>query len=775
MTSLQILFQPYLIVSFNYLNNKNLSLIISMSKTKLTYEILQQLPKAELHCHLDGFVRPETVVELAAEQHVQLPTTDLQELKKLMTAPMDCPDLPTYLQCFDIVNLVMQQPYAITRIFYEACEDAVKDGISYIELRFAPAQHTKKGYSLSQILQAAIDGCILAEDNLDITPRILCCAMRQMSPEINQEIAEICFRYRYRYVVGFDLAGPECGFPPQKHVAAFRTIRMKSISVTIHAGEAYGPESVDQAIACSAQRIGHGTKSIEDEKVYNEVINRRIPLEICMSSNVQTKAVKRIEDHPVRKMFDSGIKTCICTDNPTVSGITLTHEYMILQDQFNFTITEILKAIDFGFRSAFVSQNMRKRLRIEAFIKSYKILQKNGYDVSQLHQLSLYFSNIGLTIPPKFSVPKPNPPLSLKVIELLPKCDLDCRLVGSVPLDVLYKFYQSAQEEAKKELPEFSSFDEFKKYIVEEPPANFNANAKKISFALLQTEANIREAARGILNEAYTDKVSYMEFSFCPILHTRKGLTMEQVVDFLIDEVNKFSQNGHKDMLVKIVLLANIAVLSPIQVHEIAELCVNYMAKNDTVVGFMTCSREIMGEYFRYYEKTFQYLRANHVPVTIFAGEKETESVHYALVSGYARRIAGGFKITQNENLLNEITSHHITVLITTNSYRSESLIKNWHKSPARLMKDLEVPIGLCSIHHSYGGKSRSQNLFHLAETSGFDAIDFIEIVEGSFGAMNCPYKVANEFKSNFMDKAIAILKDNGYQSFIKPTYFRDE
>lgn len=745
-----------------------------MSNPKLTYEIIQQLPKAELHCHLDGFVRPQTVVELAAEQNVTLPTTDLQELKKLMTAPMDCPDLPTYLQCFDIVNLVMQEPYAITRIFYEACQDAVKDGISYIELRFAPAQHTKRGYSLSQILESAIDGCILAEENLDITPRILCCAMRQMSPEINKEIAEICSRYRHRYVVGFDLAGPECGFPPQKHVAAFRTIRMKSISVTIHAGEAYGPESVDQAISCSAQRIGHGTKSVENEKIFNEVINRRIPLEICMSSNVQTKAVKKIEDHPVRKMFDAGVKTCICTDNPTVSGITLTNEYMILIEKFNFTIPELLRVIDFGFKSAFVTQNMRNRLRIEAFIKAFNILEKNGFDLTEVSKMQRYYYKIGLAVPPKFVPPQKHPELTLSFIESLPKCDLDCRLLGSVPLELLYKFYQETPEKDKKGiLPEFSSFEDLKKYIIEETPSNFNANAKVLSRALLQTESHIREAVKAILAEAYSDNVTYMELTVCPHLHARKELTKEQVVDVMIDEANKFTKADNKNMLVKIVLLANIALLNPIEVQEIAEMCVDYMKKGDDVVGFMTASREISADHFRYYEPTFKYLRENFVPVTIFSGEKETHSIHCALVQGYARRIAGGFTVTKNENLLNEITSHHIPVLITSKSYRSESLIKNWIKSPARLMHDLDVLIGFCTIHHAYINMSRSQELFQFAQSSGFDALDLVRIIEGTFGSMNCNYMTAKKFKREFMEKAIEILKENGYKQFFKMTYFK--
>lgn len=269
----------------------------------LTLDIIRQLPKAELHCHLDGCCRPSTIIELAKEQNVKLITTNLEELKKILTAPADCPDLVTYLQCFDAPLEVMQYPYAITRIFFEACEDAVKDGIKYLELRFAPALHTRRGLSYSQILEAAVDGIHMAQSQFLITVRIICCAMRHMSPITNKEIADVCWRFRHQGVVGFDLAGPECGFPPQKHIKAFRTMREKSVQVTIHAGEASGAQSIEEALACNANRIGHGTHILEDERVVQQVIDRRIPLEICISSNFQTKAIQSIPQHPNQNSF----------------------------------------------------------------------------------------------------------------------------------------------------------------------------------------------------------------------------------------------------------------------------------------------------------------------------------------------------------------------------------------------------------------------------------------------------------------------------------------
>lgn len=741
----------------------------------LPLEIIRQLPKAELHCHLDGFVRPQTVIDLANEQHVQLPTTDIEELKHLMTAPMDCPDLPTYLQCFDIVNLVMQQPYAITRIFYEACEDAVADGISYIELRFAPALHTKNGYSYSQILEAAIEGCILAEEKLPITPRIICCAMRQMSPEVNAEIADICWRYRHRNVVGFDLAGPEYGFPPQKHVKAFRTIRSNSISVTIHAGEAFGAKSVELALKCSCQRIGHGTRIVEDQRVLDEVIDRRIALECCVSSNVQTKAVKKLEDHPIKKLYDLGVRVVPCTDNPTVSGVTLSGEYYLLQETFNFTLPQLMKMMDFGFRAAFVSPSLKKRLRVEAFVQAIKVLQKNNIDISGLVKNADYYAKLGLTVPPKFSPPTENPPLTLALLQQMPKCDLDCRFIGSVPLPLLWTFYQELPEKERidrydQHLPKFESFEDMQNYILKEDEKNLNMKGKTLCLALLQSERNIREGLNAVLYEAFVDKVVYLELTCCPLLHT-KELTAEQVLDIICDVCNKFCENKKNQITVKVVLNANILALTPIEVQKVAELCVAY--KDKGVIGFMTTTGEIDEDAMKYFESTFDYLQNNFVPVSIFAGEKVPNSVTCALNRGHARRISGGFKIAQNESLLNDVTSHNNSILVNS-SRRMDSAVSGWVKSPSRFFFDFGVRIAFCSIHNTFQNTTRSDQLFRLAQSSGFDALGVLKIIDNTFASIFMHYKAANAYQKMFWNESLKILKENGFKNMMDYTFFKE-
>lgn len=741
--------------------------IIKM-KNRLTKDIIRQLPKAELHCHLDGFVRPQTVIELASEQGVTLPTTDLAELSNLMTCPMDCPDLPTYLKCFDIVLKVMQHPYAITRIFYEACEDAVKDGILYIELRFAPALHTEKGLSYSQILQAAIDGCIMAEKRLPITPRIICCGMRQMPNEINQKIAEICWRFRHRFVVGYDLAGPEYGFPPDKHVAAFRTIRRKGLSVTIHAGEAFGAKSVELALACSAQRIGHGTHITEDKKVQQEILDRRITLEMCVSSNLQTKAITKFEDHPIKQFFDMGIRTVPCTDNPTVSGITLTDEYYLIQEKFGFSVADLIKMMDYGFRGSFLPETIKKRLRVTAFVKSMKILQENNFDISGIVENADYYANMGCTVPPSFTPPCQNPPLTLELLQQIPKCDLDCRFTGSVPFDLLYTFYTELSDEHKKKLklPDFTSAEDLKNRILEKEKEK-HKEVKLFSVKLLQTESNIRRGITAILKDAYDDKVVYMEITICPMIHTHFGLTQDQVLDIVIDESKKFCEG--KEMMVNFVVSMSIAYFTPLKIQKAAELCVKYHGKG--VVGFMTTTQEIRTEDIQYYEEIFEYLRKNYVPVTMFAGENQPNSVLTALINGNARRISGGFQVTQVESLLGDVTSHNTSILVCP-SERFQKAVAGWSKSPARFFFDFGVRIAFCTINHAFSQQTRSQQLYTLAETSGFDALNMMRIIDNSLGSAFTPNQVSKKLQKKFWHDSIDILSKHGYKRFINIAYF---
>lgn len=736
---------------------------------ELTLEIIRQLPKAELHCHLDGFVRPQTVIDLAAEQGITLPTTNVEELSKMMTVPIDCPNLVQYLKCFDIVLPVMQQPYAITRIFYEACEDAVKDGIRYIEIRFAPALHTQNGHSYSQILGAAIDGVNMAQKRLPITPRIICCAMRQMSPDVNREIAEICWRFRHQFVVGFDLAGPEDGFPPDKHYEAFRIIREKSLSVTIHAGEAKGAKSIKLALHCNAHRIGHGTRIFEDEKVLQEVIDRRVPLECCVTSNIQTKAVKTLAEHPIKKLFNLGVKTVPCTDNPTVSGVTLSGEYFTLYKQFDFKISDILRMMDYGFNSAFVSESVRKRMRIDAFVQSMKVLINNHVDISSILENAKHYYKIGLTVPPCFHPPIRQPPLTLALIQQLPKCDLDCRLIGSIPIPILYKFYTELPPEKQAKLPRFSSPTDLEKFFHSESKTEFGTDAKKLGIKLLQTEENIRAALRGIFEDAYTDNIIYLEVTVSPIYHTKKGLTEDQFCEIIIDEAQKVEGKVE----VRYVINANISTLAPIEVDKLARLAVKYRCSakyKKGVVGFATTSQEITEDSMRFYQQTFTYLREEFMPVTMFTGEGCLDSVPCSLVRGGARRISGGFRLTEKEAILNDVTSHNVSVLCRPSERFNKAA--GWKKSPVRFFFDLGVRVAFCSIHNALEKGTRSQQLLRIAESSGLDAVSMLQIIDNTFVSMLLHYDEVEKFRSIFWKKAETVMKDCGFERIFNYSYF---
>tara|TARA_R110002050_G_scaffold277217_2_gene422803 strand:- start:1433 stop:2920 length:1488 start_codon:yes stop_codon:yes gene_type:complete len=350
--------------------------------TRFTLEQMRELAKAELHCHLDGSIRVKTVLELAKEQNVALPTSDEAELKKLVMVGENCESLEEYLKAFEITLSVLQEAYALTRVIYEICEDAKKEGVWYIEVRFSPILHMSKGLNLSQIMEAICEGQSLAERHLGINVRIIVCGMRQMAASVTIKMAEIAWRYRNKGVSGFDLAGPELGFGANVHRSAFEIIRKKCLNVTLHSGEGAGWESIEESIlTCGVNRIGHGTRLVQNDDLLQVVANRRITIESCVTSNIQTKAVATLAEHPIRKFFDAGLVVVPCCDNCTVSDVQLSGEYMLIQDSFNFTPEEILRMTDYGFSSAFLEPSRKKRLRQDALRHNVTVLQKYGFDV----------------------------------------------------------------------------------------------------------------------------------------------------------------------------------------------------------------------------------------------------------------------------------------------------------------------------------------------------------------------------------------------------------
>jgi adenosine deaminase len=299
------------------------------------------VPKAELHVHLDGSLRPTTMIELAATARVQLPTTDPEALRRWMLVD-DARNLEDYLARFEHTIALLQAPEAIERVAREMVHDASADGVCYLEVRYCPHLSTRGGLTMDEAVAAEWRGLQQGMAETGVVARIINCALRHDDPERSVAIAEHSVRMRDHGVVGFDLAGGEAGRPPQQHREAFDVAARGGLGITVHAGEAAGWESIFEAIhACHATRIGHGTRLFENPALQEYVRDRRILVEINLTSNVQTHAVADAASHPVRAYVDAGLAVTLCTDNWLMSGVTLSGEYLLAQRALGFSAAEL--------------------------------------------------------------------------------------------------------------------------------------------------------------------------------------------------------------------------------------------------------------------------------------------------------------------------------------------------------------------------------------------------------------------------------------------------
>jgi len=330
---------------------------------KLTLGDLQQLPKTDLHVHLDGSLRLTTILELAEEQEVKLPADTVEALAPFVEVGDDCQSLVEYLRAFDVTLSVMQTYESLVRTAFELAEDAALENVRYLEVRYSPILHQQKGMTLHNIVKAVLEGLAQAEKRYPIKTGVILCGIRHISPDLSNKLADLTVAFKNKGVVGFDLAGAEEDFPAKKHREAFSRVLANNINCTLHAGEAYGPESIHQAIhLCGAHRIGHGVRLIEDGDLLNYVNDHRIPLECCPSSNVQTRAVRTMEDHPIRLFYDLGLRVTVNTDNRMVTRTTVSQEYLILHEVLGFTLDEIKDVIIMGFKSAFLPYAIKRAM-----------------------------------------------------------------------------------------------------------------------------------------------------------------------------------------------------------------------------------------------------------------------------------------------------------------------------------------------------------------------------------------------------------------------------
>ena len=329
---------------------------------------VRAMPKADLHCHLDGSLRISTILDLAKQQGVELPSTDPKGLKAAMGAGKICDDLVDYLRAFDITCKVLQTEASLERAAFELAEDSAAENVRYLEVRYAPMLHTVKGLRLDKVVQAVLDGLHRAERAYDIKTGLIICGIRNMDPEISLRMAEVAIAFKNRGVVGFDLAGAEVDNPAKHHREAFYLIRNNNINVTIHAGEAYGPESISQAIHyCGAHRIGHGTRLRENGDLLNYVNDHRIPVEACLKSNIQTRSAKSMNSHPFKFYLDLGLRVTLNTDNRLITDTTVSDEYLLAQTQWSLSAVEMGWIMENGFQSAFLP--FRDKLQLTARVR----------------------------------------------------------------------------------------------------------------------------------------------------------------------------------------------------------------------------------------------------------------------------------------------------------------------------------------------------------------------------------------------------------------------
>lgn len=335
--------------------------------SKVTFELLKSLPKVDLHCHLDGSLRLRTILELAEQAKVRLEYANEDQLAVGLHVGKNCSSLEEYLKAFSITLSVMQTEEAIYRTAYELAEDAAKENIRYMEVRYSPVLHTRSGLALPTIVEAVLQGVRDAKRDFGIHCGIIVCGIRNMSPSMSFRMAELAIAFKHAGVVGFDLAGAEVDYPAKAHVDAFRLILNNNVNCTLHAGEAYGPESIHQAIHyCGAHRIGHGCRLAEDGDLMNYVNDHRIALEACPSSNVQTGAVKDLESHPIRFFYDYGLRVTINTDNRLMTDTSVTKELFLAHQQMGFTLEELKQIIVAGFKAAFLPFRERRELLLSA-------------------------------------------------------------------------------------------------------------------------------------------------------------------------------------------------------------------------------------------------------------------------------------------------------------------------------------------------------------------------------------------------------------------------
>lgn len=329
---------------------------------------MMNLPKIELHCHLDGSVRVDTIIDIAKKENIEIPSFEEKIIKGLIEVPKECRSLNEYLNKFELPNKIMQSSYSLERIAFELLEDAVSENVKYIEVRFAPQLHINGGLSLEEVIKSVLKGIKKAEEMYDINGNLILGCMRNMSVESGLEVVKEGKKFLNNGVVAIDLCGPEYEGFAYEYKEITDLAKELGYQITIHAGEAASSKNVIDAInILGATRIGHGVRIKDMKEAYDLVKEKNITLEMCPTSNIQTKAIDDFNNYPLYDFYKDGIKVSINTDNRTVSNITLDNEIKLILNKFNINLDDYNKIYTNAIEASFADDSTK--LWLSSFIK----------------------------------------------------------------------------------------------------------------------------------------------------------------------------------------------------------------------------------------------------------------------------------------------------------------------------------------------------------------------------------------------------------------------
>lgn len=324
-------------------------------------EMIRKLAKTELHCHLDGSLSLPMIRQLADLAQISLPEED-QELKKLVTAPLQCQSLMDYLKTFDVIRPLLQTSQALTLATYDVIRQAAQENVIYIEIRFAPELSMDQGLSASQVVEAVLAGIAKAEADFPIMARAIVCGLRQSSLSLCQEIFSQSIEWANKGLVGFDFAGNEADFPPGYLAGIIKETQKLGLPFTLHAGECGCPQNINDSIDLGIKRLGHATAIQGQKELLDKVLAHGVCLELCLTSNLQTKAAKTITDFPYLFLEKAGARISINTDNRTVSDTNLSKEYQLYQKHFATTVSQFYQHNQAAIEASFTSKAEKKIL-----------------------------------------------------------------------------------------------------------------------------------------------------------------------------------------------------------------------------------------------------------------------------------------------------------------------------------------------------------------------------------------------------------------------------